>query len=80
MAVWTVTTVVEIAVSTSSRKDVVNVTMQESKLTGLLLLLLEELGDLVTDIAIGHADIVLLAIIVVQVKETIIRDIDLQIM
>jgi len=43
---------------------------------GLLLLLLEELGDLVTDIAIGHADIVLLAIIVVQVKETIIRDID----
>lgn len=54
--------------------------MQESKLTGLLLLLLEELGDLVTDIAIGHADIVLLAIIVVQVKETIIRDIDLQIM
>jgi hypothetical protein len=49
------------------------------QLTGILLLSLEELGDLVTDIALGHADVVLLLTLVIdEVEETIVGDIDLQ--
>ena len=46
--------------------------------TGILLLDLEELVDLLTDLAIGHAAVVLLATILVdQVQETVI-DVNLQ--
>lgn len=49
-----------------------------AQLTGVLLLGLEQLVDLVTDFTIGHADVVLLvAVVVNEVEETIVRDIDL---
>ena len=49
-----------------------------AQLTGVLLLGLEQLGDLLTDFTIGHADVVLLISIVVnEVEETVIRDINL---
>jgi hypothetical protein len=50
----------------------------DGQLTGILLLSLEELGDLVTDITVGHADVVLLlALVIDEVEKTIVGDIDL---
>ena len=50
----------------------------ESKPTGLLLILLEHLVDLGTDLALGHADIVLhVAVRGHQAEEAVVRDIDL---
>lgn len=49
------------------------------RLTSVLLFSLEELGDLVTNVAIGHADVVLLlALVIDEVEETIIGDINLR--
>lgn len=49
-----------------------------AQLTGVLLLGLEQLGDLVTDFTIGHTDVVLLvAVVVNEVEEAIVRDVDL---
>ena len=49
------------------------------KHTGVLLLSGEELGDLVTDLAVGHLDIVLgVTIIVHEGKEAVVRDIELE--
>lgn len=48
------------------------------ELTGILLISLEELGDLVTDFAIRDLDVVLgVAVVAHQRKEAIIRDIEL---
>lgn len=49
-------------------------------LTGILLIGLEELGDLVTDLALGHGNIILeIAIVVHEREEAIVGDIDLTI-
>jgi hypothetical protein len=73
MAVWTVTTrVLGLVVALFEY-------LIESKLTGLLLLLLEHLVNLSTNIALGHADIVLhVAISGHQAEEPVVRDIDLR--
>lgn len=48
------------------------------KLTGVLLLLLEELVDLVTDFTVGELDIVLgVAVVVHEGEETIVGDVKL---
>lgn len=49
-----------------------------SKLTGVLLIGLEELVDLVANLTIGHLDVVLgVAILTHEVEEAIVRDVEL---
>ena len=48
-------------------------------LTGILLLSLEQLGDLVTDLTVGHLDIILgVTVIVHEGEVSIIGDIELE--
>ena len=48
-------------------------------LTGVLLLGGEETGDLVTDLTVGHANVILgLAVIAHQRQETVVRDVKLR--
>lgn len=49
------------------------------QLTGVLLVNLEELVDLLTNLTVGHADIVLgVTVVVHEGEEAIVRDVELQ--
>jgi hypothetical protein len=49
------------------------------QLTGILLVGSEELDDLLTNLTIGHADIILgVTVVVHQREEAIVRDVELQ--
>ena len=73
MAVWTVTTRNGVLAAVSY-----GLFQPSGKPTSVLLLLSEELGDLLANLALGHADIVLgVTVGGHQVEEAIVRDVDL---
>ena len=70
---------VRITTSSASVSTTSGPSSQDLKLTGILLLGLEETGDLLTDLTLGHLDIVLgVTIVVHQRKVAVVGDVELK--